>query len=185
MVRSPSGQGSLAHLVVAEAQPLKRSSRDIPDKRAHHNKPSTTRATTLSGPIVVLGSAFSGCRPMLFPPKLSTSARYAPDHPPPKPYPSRRVGEDDIARLLAEHVHSSNDEETGMRGKTDASTTLSLVIPCAKVAVHHGHLVPFQSHLAGTGRVVIPGLVPGELPYLLPGTDALSRHRLLLDNFTR
>jgi hypothetical protein len=32
---------------------------------------------------------------------------------------------------------------------------------------------------------VTPGLVPGELPYLLPGTDALSRHRLLLDNFTR
>jgi hypothetical protein len=76
-------------------------------------------------------------------------------------------------------------KKPGMRGKTDASTTLSLVVPCAKVAVHHGHLVPFQSHLAGTGRVVTPGLVPGELPYLLPGTDALSRHRLLLDNFTR
>jgi hypothetical protein len=60
MVRSPSGQGSLAHLVVAEAQPLKRSSRDIPDKRAHHNKPSTTRATTLSGLKVLDLSLISG-----------------------------------------------------------------------------------------------------------------------------
>src|SRR5215204_7355598 len=117
MVRSPSGQGSLAHLVVAEAQPLKRSSRDIPDKRAHHNKPSTPRATTLSGPIVVLGSTFSGCRPMLFPPKLSTSARYAPDHPPDKLHPHLGVGEDDITRLLADHVHGPNDEETGDTGK--------------------------------------------------------------------
>jgi hypothetical protein len=49
IVRSPSGQGSSDHLVVAAAQPVNRSSRDIPDKRAHHNKPSTTRATTLSG----------------------------------------------------------------------------------------------------------------------------------------
>src|SRR5918994_857944 len=103
IVRSPSGQGSSDHLVVADAQPVNRSSRDIPDKRAHHNKPSTTRETTLSGPKVLDLSLVSGNWLITLRPRPERSPTlHAPDEPPYNPNPRRHGGEDDIARLLAD-----------------------------------------------------------------------------------
>jgi hypothetical protein len=50
IVTSPAGQGSVAHLSVAAAQPVNRASSGVRDRRANHNRPSAARAATLSGP---------------------------------------------------------------------------------------------------------------------------------------
>src|SRR5829696_1776845 len=108
IVTSPSGQGSLAHLVVAAAQPVNRANGGVRNKRANHSRPSTTRATTLSGLKLLDLSLASGNRLITLLLTRRTSTPYAPNHQPDKPHPRPHVGEDDIARLLADHVHGHN-----------------------------------------------------------------------------
>jgi hypothetical protein len=76
-------------------------------------------------------------------------------------------------------------KKPAIRGKTDASTTQVSGPVHAKVGVHYGHLVILRSRLAPARRVVAPGLVPDELPYLLPGISALSRHQLPFNDLAR
>src|SRR5215213_11053144 len=122
----------------------------------------------------------------LIPARSPATARYAPEHPPHKPHPRRYVGEDGIARLLADHVDRRDYKETGNTGKDRGVNNPEVSDPMhAEIPVYYGRLVALGSHLAGTGGVVAPGLVPDELLYLLPATNVLARHQLPFDYLTR
>src|SRR3954465_3200500 len=113
---------------------------------------------------------------------MSLSTLYAPDHPPRKPCP-RYVSEDDITRLLADHVHGSDDEKAWNAGEHRRIHQPQVFCPVhAELAIHDRHPVVSRPHLAGTGGVMAPRLVLDELPDLLPCHYALSRHHLLLDD---